>query len=564
MFRLNERIVPLAVAGLVTWGTDAMATVVTSEECVVQPNSTVELSSAVPGILAEILVDRSDFVDVGDTVARLDSQVELADVRVAEARVAMEADMRMSRASLAFDERNRERLTSLSRAQAVAQLEHDRAHRDALLSAWKLKRAEEQRELRKLELGRARVLMDRKTVRSPVRGFVIARHHQPGEFVEDEPIVTIAELDPLSVEVILPLRALGKLSPGTTARVWLETDPDTEHTAVVSVVDSVADAASATIGVRLTLPNPEYSIPAGVKCRTAIQPPTRVAGDRRSDMQKAAGSAASRPVSMAPTFDPAPVQVEPVAPASDAPVRSEPAVPEVTPASDSPKRTAAAEQPEAQGKTALPADAPPVTPEPGENRIPAPADATRTGGSPGTTDGLVVGGASSLHQEVPAGSEPVCTGLGPFTDKALADHALTSVRQRQPGARLAERVTSTTRGYVVVTTAAPGDDDTAGLMASLRAAGVADVAPLGTRNGTARAALGWYSDAAAAEARAVRLEGSGVTATVRPDLDEQRTWWVALHDVDADLPMASAVAAATDVTRCLDNSLAVSAGSASP
>ncbi|MEJ2180550.1 MAG: efflux RND transporter periplasmic adaptor subunit, partial [Gammaproteobacteria bacterium] len=32
-------------------------------------------------------------------------------------------------------------------------------------------------------------------------------------------------------------------------------------------VDQVIDAASGTVGVRLELPNPNYKIPAGVKCK---------------------------------------------------------------------------------------------------------------------------------------------------------------------------------------------------------------------------------------------------------------------------------------------------------
>ena len=35
----------------------------------------------------------------------------------------------------------------------------------------------------------------------------------------------------------------------------------------VEVVDPMFDAASGTFGVRLTLPNPDRKIPAGLKCR---------------------------------------------------------------------------------------------------------------------------------------------------------------------------------------------------------------------------------------------------------------------------------------------------------
>jgi multidrug efflux pump subunit AcrA (membrane-fusion protein) len=37
--------------------------------------------------------------------------------------------------------------------------------------------------------------------------------------------------------------------------------------AMVRRIDSVADAASATYGVRLTLDNPDLTIPSGVRCQ---------------------------------------------------------------------------------------------------------------------------------------------------------------------------------------------------------------------------------------------------------------------------------------------------------
>jgi multidrug efflux pump subunit AcrA (membrane-fusion protein) len=40
-----------------------------------------------------------------------------------------------------------------------------------------------------------------------------------------------------------------------------------KYTARVEIVDRVVDAASGTFGVRMTLPNPDRKIPAGLKCR---------------------------------------------------------------------------------------------------------------------------------------------------------------------------------------------------------------------------------------------------------------------------------------------------------
>ena len=44
------------------------------------------------------------------------------------------------------------------------------------------------------------------------------------------------------------------------------------HEATVAVVDRVVDAASATFGVRLELPNPNYALPGGLRCDIRFLP----------------------------------------------------------------------------------------------------------------------------------------------------------------------------------------------------------------------------------------------------------------------------------------------------
>jgi hypothetical protein len=54
------------------------------------------------------------------------------------------------------------------------------------------------------------------------------------------------------------------------AEVKPESPPGGVYTAVVKIVDTVIDAASGTFGVRLELPNPDYHIPAGLKCQVVF------------------------------------------------------------------------------------------------------------------------------------------------------------------------------------------------------------------------------------------------------------------------------------------------------
>ena len=109
--------------------------------------------------------------------------------------------------------------------------------------------------------------MKRRIIRSPVSGVVVERLMSPGERVEEETILKIAQIDPLRVEVILPSSAFGRVKVGMRAAVVPEFPSDTVHVAPVTIVDRVVDAASGTFGVRLELPNPDHEIPVGLHCQ---------------------------------------------------------------------------------------------------------------------------------------------------------------------------------------------------------------------------------------------------------------------------------------------------------
>ncbi len=101
---------------------------------------------------------------------------------------------------------------------------------------------------------------------SPLNGVVTKRHYSPGEFVQDEVILELAQIDPLRVEVAVPVSLYGKVTVGMEAQVEWEAPVLGTYTARVEVVDPVVDAASGTIGIRLQLPNPDGKLPAGTKC----------------------------------------------------------------------------------------------------------------------------------------------------------------------------------------------------------------------------------------------------------------------------------------------------------
>jgi multidrug efflux pump subunit AcrA (membrane-fusion protein) len=77
----------------------------------------------------------------------------------------------------------------------------------------------------------------------------------------------LVQINPLNVEVVLPVSEYGAVKPGARALVMPEAPIGGEYRATVTIVDKVVDAASGTFGVRLELPNRNRSIPPGIKCK---------------------------------------------------------------------------------------------------------------------------------------------------------------------------------------------------------------------------------------------------------------------------------------------------------
>lgn len=74
-------------------------------------------------------------------------------------------------------------------------------------------------------------------------------------------------LDPLNVEIIVPVEKIGSIKKGMKVDVLPDSAVVDKYKAGVIIVDSVIDAASSTFGVRLKQPNSSHGIPAGLKCK---------------------------------------------------------------------------------------------------------------------------------------------------------------------------------------------------------------------------------------------------------------------------------------------------------
>ena len=241
----------------------------TEFDCIIEARQTVDIRSPVEGLIEKVAVERGEFVKKGQVVVTLESGPERAALAIARSRAEQQGAVKAAEAKLDLSRKKETRAEELARQNFISPNALEEARTERSLSESELRVSRENQRLAELEVQSANELLNMRTIKSPVNGVVVDRYIKAGEFATTnvkDPIVKIAEVDPLNVEVILPARLYGDIKRGSKAEVAPET-PAKKYIATVAVVDQVMNAAAGTFGVRLELRNANLEIPAGARCR---------------------------------------------------------------------------------------------------------------------------------------------------------------------------------------------------------------------------------------------------------------------------------------------------------
>ena len=239
-------------------------------DCMIEARQSIEVRSPVEGVIDSIHVRRGDTVKRGQLLATLASGPERAAFDVARSRADMQGDVKAAEARVELARKKWQRAEELQKKNFVSENARDEAFAEYRLADEQLRGARENRGLAELDMKRAAEVLSQRSIRSPVNGLVVEIMLRPGELMssnQKNPIMKVVEVDPLNVELVLPVSRFGSIKKGQRAEVLPEQPVGGEYSARVEVVDPVVDAASGTFGVRLRLPNPRNAIPAGVRCR---------------------------------------------------------------------------------------------------------------------------------------------------------------------------------------------------------------------------------------------------------------------------------------------------------
>ncbi|MDE2180032.1 MAG: efflux RND transporter periplasmic adaptor subunit [candidate division NC10 bacterium] len=282
----------------------------------------VEVSSKLPGRLAQLLVKEGDQVQANQVIARLDtSEIEaeraqnqaalaraeaqlkelLAGSRIQEIEEAR-ANLQQAEDNLKLARDDWDRFDSLFKEGAISAQERDRAKNRIEIAQSQVKAAQEryalvrigprpevieaarhERDRAKAALEVAQVRLRDSTILAPLSAIVLTKRAEQGEVVNPGfPIVILIDPDDLWLRVYIPESEIGLVSIGQTAAVAVDSFPNRRFEGKVTEISSKAEFTPRTVqtkkervnlvfGVKISLDNRERLLKPGMPADTEIK-----------------------------------------------------------------------------------------------------------------------------------------------------------------------------------------------------------------------------------------------------------------------------------------------------
>ncbi|WP_110643161.1 efflux RND transporter periplasmic adaptor subunit [Salinicola sp. CPA57] len=216
----------------------------------VRPLSSVAVRPRVEGELLSVNFEEGDTVQKGQQIAQIDPRDYQAQLDQAKGQLAQD------RAQLASAKEDLARYEKLIKTNYVSRQELEQQRQ--LVRQYQGTVASDQASVQS-----AQVQLDYTDIVAPITGVVGIRNVDPGNIVQlgdDDPIVTITQLDPISVIFSLPSRYVDTVRSGLTdgdhpTVSVTGTDGET-YSGQLSSIDSNINSATGTIRLRATFDNP--------------------------------------------------------------------------------------------------------------------------------------------------------------------------------------------------------------------------------------------------------------------------------------------------------------------
>jgi RND family efflux transporter MFP subunit len=241
-----------------------------SFDAFLEPYRTVEVSAPFRDRLDALHVSDGQSVAAGELLAELSSKVLLAQLALAREAAAFTGAIDSARALETMRRNRLATLEELAKTGNVRPQEMITAETEWRMARAQLQSALEGQQLKKLEVAVIEAQLEEKKLRSPIAGVVVKVSRQPAELVggtDQQPLLTIVQLDPLQAVFHLPHTLTGQLHPGSAVVLDQQGQP---IAAELEYISPVINAQSGTVEVRVRIPNQQEKLTSGSRCSLTI------------------------------------------------------------------------------------------------------------------------------------------------------------------------------------------------------------------------------------------------------------------------------------------------------
>jgi RND family efflux transporter MFP subunit len=238
-----------------------------------EPYLSISLASSESGVISSVNVRVGDRVKAGQVLVELEKDIQQANLKIAEQAIRGRGPVDLARAERELQKHRLKKLETLLAEGHARQEEVERTKADLAIAEAKLESAEEDLAMKKREYDRAKLLLDRRSIRAPQDGVVGEILKDPGEFIaaNDPVILNLAQVDPLLAAFNMPSSQANQLKPGKKAFLVFSVDRQTAEGSV-ETISPLTDAESGTTQVKIRIENSEGRYRSGEHCQWDLSP----------------------------------------------------------------------------------------------------------------------------------------------------------------------------------------------------------------------------------------------------------------------------------------------------
>ena len=209
----------------------------------------VTMAAEMPGKVVHIAFESDTMVRAGDLLVQQDTSSE-------------EAELRAIETTMALAKINLDRFKGLLAEEIIPRSQYDSAE-----AAFKQAVAQSDN---------IRTVIAKKNIRAPFAGRLGLRLVNLGQVLkEGEPIVSLAALDSIYVNFLIPQQQLGRIRPGLPVRVTTDALPGQKIEGKITAIHPEVDPATRNIRLQATLANPGKNLKPGMFANVAVIMPAK-------------------------------------------------------------------------------------------------------------------------------------------------------------------------------------------------------------------------------------------------------------------------------------------------